>query len=137
MGFLRQKKWRYPRFLGGISTSVAQRYKISERNANPLTLVNANIISHFSSFFGCKMEPYLTGVSDIVIHCSLRPLRLCVKIPVVIMRVSINSRKGAKGRKEGNNIKLYRFYIAPPSFICYITVLLRFRQLKQICKSLL
>ena len=37
-----------------ISTSVIQRYKIWVRNANPLTLVNTNIISHFSSFFGSE-----------------------------------------------------------------------------------
>ena len=37
-----------------ISTSVIQRYKISVRNANPLTLVNTNIISHFLSFFGSE-----------------------------------------------------------------------------------
>ena len=37
-----------------ISTSVIQRYKISKRNANPLTLVNTNIILHFSSFFGSE-----------------------------------------------------------------------------------
>ena len=38
----------------GISTSVVQRYKISERNANLLTLVNTNIISHFSAFFASE-----------------------------------------------------------------------------------
>ncbi len=33
---------------GGISTSVVQRYKISNRNANQLTLVNVNFILLFS-----------------------------------------------------------------------------------------
>ena len=53
-GFFETKKVEIPPIPRGISTSVVQRYKISKRNANPLTLVNTNIISHFSSFFASE-----------------------------------------------------------------------------------
>ena len=40
-----------------ISTSVVQRYEISERNANALTVVNTVFILHFSAFFTDKNTP--------------------------------------------------------------------------------
>ena len=42
-----------------ISTSVVQRYKISVRNAHPLTLVNTTFILHFSSFFPVAIQGML------------------------------------------------------------------------------
>jgi hypothetical protein len=87
--------------LWAISISVVQRYKIWERNANPLTLVNTNIISHFSSFFGCEMVPRLIGIFDIE-DC---PLLLCERRYVGPILGFVDSRKGAKGRKDvGKNI---------------------------------
>ena len=56
MGFLRQKKVEITLISWAISTSVMQRYKISVRNANSLTFVNTTFISHFSTFFGSKIQ---------------------------------------------------------------------------------
>ena len=64
-GFFGIKKVEIALILGAISISVVQRYKIWERNANSLTLVNTNIIPHFSSFFKCGLVPCLTGISAI------------------------------------------------------------------------
>ena len=103
-GFFGTKKVEITLISRAISTSVTQRYKISKRNANPLTLVNTNIISHFSSFFAFKIVTSLAGISNLGQHSlrsylsseipikshpirrrhnmtslRLRPLRLCVK----------------------------------------------------------
>ena len=53
-GIFETKKVEITLISRAISTSVTQRYKIPKRNANPLTLVNTNIILHFSSFFGSE-----------------------------------------------------------------------------------
>ena len=53
-GVFRIKKVEITPILRAISISVVQRYKISKRNANPLTLVNTIIISHFSAFFAVE-----------------------------------------------------------------------------------
>ena len=45
-----------------ISTSVVQRYKISDRNANVLTLVNTVFVLHFSAFF--TAEKHIRILSD-------------------------------------------------------------------------
>jgi hypothetical protein len=55
-GFFGTKKVETALISRAISTSATQRYKIPKRNANPLTLVNTNIISHFSSFFAYKKD---------------------------------------------------------------------------------
>mgnify|MGYP003530947709 CR=1 FL=1 len=67
-GFFGTKKVEITLISRAISTSVTQRYKISKRNANPLTLVNTNIIFHFSAFFTVEIVPRLTGISDIGQH---------------------------------------------------------------------
>ena len=53
-GIFETKKVETSPIPGGVSTSVIQRYKISKRNANPLTLVNTICISHFSAFFAVE-----------------------------------------------------------------------------------
>ena len=88
-GFFGTKKVEITPIHRGISTSVVQRYKICKRNANPLTLVNTNIISHFSSFFACKMVPHLAGISNIEYYS----LRLCMRIDAVTVRVTVNTRR--------------------------------------------
>jgi hypothetical protein len=59
-GFFAIKKVEITLISWAISTSVAQRYEISKRNANPLTLVNTNIILHFSAFFRVRIGAGIT-----------------------------------------------------------------------------
>ena len=56
-----------------ISTSVVQIYNISERNANPLTLVNTIIILHFSLFFNVYTYHEINrGNSSCILILSLK-----------------------------------------------------------------
>jgi hypothetical protein len=79
-GIFETKKVEITLISWAISTSVTQRYKISKRNANPLTLVNTNIISHFSAFFGCGLvQESLGRYGRIKSHLIRRRQRLYVR----------------------------------------------------------